>query len=91
MLIRTERPEDYRAVEEMTKRAFWNLAVPGCTEHYFVHQVRKRPECVHELDLVLEEEGRIIGHILFAEANLLAADGTEKKILSFGPFTIEPA
>ena len=25
----------------MIKRAFWNLAVPGCNEHYFAHQVRK--------------------------------------------------
>ena len=41
MIIRNEKPEDYRVVEEMIKKAFWNLAVPGCNEHYFAHQVRK--------------------------------------------------
>ena len=30
MLIRNEKPEDYRIVEEMIKKAFWNLSVPGC-------------------------------------------------------------
>lgn len=35
MLIRNERFEDYRVVEEMIKKAFWNLSEPGCNEHYF--------------------------------------------------------
>ena len=40
MLIRNERFEDYRVVEEMIKKAFWNLSEPGCNEHYFAHQVK---------------------------------------------------
>lgn len=91
MTIRNETPEDFRPVEEMIKRAFWNLSVPGCNEHYFAHQVRQSEDFIPELDFVLEEDGRIIGHILYVEAKLTATDGTEKKILSFGPFTIEPA
>ena len=38
----------------------------------------------------MEENGQIIGHILYVKAKLIATDGTEKKILSFGPFTIHP-
>jgi len=56
MIIRNEKPEDYRAVEEMIKQAFWNLSVPGCNEHYFAHQVRKSDDFIPELDLVLEED-----------------------------------
>lgn len=90
MTIRNEKPEDYRAVEEMIKKAFWNLSMPGCNEHYFVHQVRKSGDYIPELDFVLEEDGRIIGHIIYVKAKLVAEDGTEKDILSFGPFTIHP-
>ena len=90
MIIRNEKPEDYRVVEEMIKKAFWNLAVPGCNEHYFAHQVRKSEDYIPELDFVMEENGQIIGHILYVKAKLVATDGTEKKILSFGPFTIHP-
>lgn len=90
MIIRNEKKEDYRTVEEMIKKAFWNLYVPGCTEHYFVHQVRKSRDYIPELDFVLEEDGKIIGHIIYVKAKLIAFDGTEKEILSFEPFTIHP-
>ena len=29
MTIRLERPEDYRAVEELTRESFWNVYRPG--------------------------------------------------------------
>lgn len=90
MTIRNEMQADYRAVEEMIKKAFWNLSVPGCNEHYFAHQVRKSKDFIPELDFVLEEDGKIIGNILYVKAKLIADDGTQKDILSFGPFTIHP-
>lgn len=90
MIIRNERSEDYRTVEEMIKKAFWNLSVPGCNEHYFVHQVRESEDFIPELDFVLEEDGKIIGHIIYVKAKLLDNEGNEKEILSFGPFTIHP-
>lgn len=90
MIIRNEKQDDYRAVEEMIKKTFWNLYVPGCNEHYFAHQVRKSEDYIPELDFVLEEDGKIIGHILYVRAKVIANDGTQKEILSFGPFTIHP-
>lgn len=90
MIIRNETPKDYRVVEEMIKKTFWNLSVPGCSEHYFAHKVRENADYIPELDFVMEEDGRIMGHILYVKAKLLATDGTEKEILSFGPFTIHP-
>ncbi|MDO4565597.1 MAG: N-acetyltransferase, partial [Clostridia bacterium] len=45
---------------------------------------------IPELDFVLEEDGKIIGHIMYVKAMLASADGTVKNILSFGPFTIHP-
>ena len=91
MIIRNEKPEEYRTVEEMIKRTFWNLSVPGCNEHYFAHQVRKSDDYIPELDFVIEENGKIIGHILYVRAKFVASDGSEKDVISFGPFTIEPA
>ena len=78
MIIRNETPNDYRTVEEMIKRTFWNLSVPGCNEHYFAHQVRQSEDYIPELDFVLEEDGKIIGHILYVKAKFVASDGEEK-------------
>ena len=69
MIIRNEKKEEYRTVEEMIKKAFWNLYVPGCTEHYFVHQVRKSRDYIPELDFVLEEDGKIIGQNVFVKSS----------------------
>lgn len=90
MLIRREIQEDYRTVEELIKKTFWNLYVPGCSEHYFAHLVRQSSDYIPELDFVLIEDNKIIGHIMYVKAKLVADDGTVKDILSFGPFTIHP-
>ena len=43
-VIRLEAPGDYRAVENLTREAFWNQSVPGCDEHYLVHTMRRHPD-----------------------------------------------
>ena len=88
--IRRERPEDYREVEKLTREAFWNVYRPGCTEHYVLHLFRERPEFVKELDLCLEVEGQIIGHIMFVRAEIKADDGRILPIMTFGPISILP-
>jgi predicted N-acetyltransferase YhbS len=37
--IRNENEKDYRAVEELTREAYWNLYVPGCGEHFVLHNL----------------------------------------------------
>ena len=37
VMIRNERPGDYRETEEVTREAFWNVHEPGCCEHYLAH------------------------------------------------------
>ena len=38
--IRNEKESDYKVVEDITRKAFYNLHVPGCGEHYLVHIMR---------------------------------------------------
>lgn len=90
LTIRRETPADYRAVEALTREAFWNVYQPGADEHYFAHMLRKHPDFVPELDFVLEREGEIIGSILYSRTRLIGEDGTVKPILSFGPICIAP-
>lgn len=89
-IIRNERPEDYRATEELTREAFWNLSEPGCNEHYLVHTMRSHEDFVPELSFVMEKDGRIIGTIMYCRATLVDEQGNEKSILSFGPICVHP-
>ena len=88
--IRTETPADYRAVETLTREAFWNVYRPGCLEHYVLHQFRGQPDFVPELDLVLEAEGALIGHVMYVRSAIQTDDGRTLPIMTFGPISIAP-
>ena len=90
MTIRLEQPSDYREVENLTREAFWNVYRPGCTEHYVLNQYRSNPDFIPELDLVMEEDGKIIGHVMFSKAELLLDNGTTRPSWTFGPISIHP-
>lgn len=88
--IRNEEKLDYEKVEEITRKAFWNLYIPGCVEHYLVHIMREHKDFLHELDLVIEVDNQIIGNIMYTKAKLIDESGKEKNILTFGPVSILP-
>ena len=90
MIIRLEKPADYREVEDLTREAFWNVYRPGCTEHFVLHCYRDNPDFIPELDFVMEEDGLIIGHVMFSRAELFLNDGTKKPSWTFGPISIHP-
>lgn len=88
--IRNEEEKDYEKVEEITRKAFWNLYVPGCNEHYLVHVMRSHKDFLPELDLVIEVDNQIIGNIMYTKTKLIDNSGEEKEILTFGPVCILP-
>jgi len=90
MTVRLETEKDYRAVEELTREAFWNVYKPGADEHYFVHMMRKHSDFIPELAFVIEREGRIIGSIMYTKAWLENEKGERKEVISFGPLCIAP-
>jgi predicted N-acetyltransferase YhbS len=86
--IRNEQETDYERVEEITRKSFWNLYIPGCNEHYLVHVMRCHKDFLPELDFVIEVDNQIIGNIMYTKAKLVDESGEEKEILTFGPVCI---
>lgn len=89
--IRNEQESDFKAVETLTRKAFYNVYVPGCMEHYLVHVMRGHEDFIPELDFVLELDGQMIGNIMYTKSRLVDEKGEEKEILTFGPISIDPA
>ena len=87
-VIRPERKEDERAVEELIRESFWNVYRPGCSEHYVMHVLRDDPDFVKELDFVMEKDGRLIGQNIFMKAVINGDDGKDVPVLSMGPICI---
>ncbi len=88
--IRLEEKKDYREVEILVREAFWNVYRPGCSEHYVLHLLRDDPAFVKELDLVMEQGGRLIGQNLFVKTVIDADDGRKIPVLTMGPICITP-
>ena len=87
-IIRLERKEEYREVENLVRESFWNVYRPGCLEHYVLNQLRNVPAFVRELDFVMEQDGQIIGQNMFMRAVIKADDGREIPVMTMGPICI---
>ena len=90
IIIRNETSADYRTVENLTREAFWNVYRPGCLEHYVLHTFRTDPAFVPELDLVMEKDGEIMGHVMYVRSAIKTDDGRTIPIMTFGPISIAP-
>jgi predicted N-acetyltransferase YhbS len=90
IVIRHEKKEEYREVENMVRESFWNVYRPGCLEHYVLNQLRDDPAFVPELDFVMEKDGKLIGQNMFMRAHIKADDGREIPIMAMGPICITP-
>ena len=89
-IIRPEKQEDYREVENLIRESFWNIYRPGCSEHYVIHVLRNDSAFVQELDFVMEQDGKIIGQNMFMKTIINADDGRVIPVLTMGPICIIP-
>lgn len=90
IIIRLERKEEYREVENLERESFWNVYRPGCLEHFVLNQLRDNPDFIAELDYVMELNGKLIGQSVFMKAVIKADDGSDIPIVTMGPICITP-
>lgn len=90
IIIRNEQDTDYKEVENLIRKSFYNLYIPGCSEHYLANIMRSHKDFILELDFVMEANGKIIGNIMYTKARLVGKNGEEQNILTFGPVCIAP-
>ncbi|NLT08906.1 MAG: N-acetyltransferase [Ruminococcus sp.] len=89
-IIRLETKNDYYEVENLAREAFWNLSIPGCSEHYFMHVLRQHEAFIPELDYVIEYNGKIVGCVMYSESKFIDENGAEKPVLTMGPICVLP-
>lgn len=89
-IIRLERKEECREVENLVREAFWNVYRPGCLEHYMLNRLRTDAAFVPELDFVMVKDGKLIGQNIFMRANIKADDDSDIPIMTMGPICIAP-
>lgn len=85
MLIRTETKNDYKQVFNLNFSAFENRD----DEAKLVESIRFSDGFIPELSLVAEEQGEIVGHVLFSKAKIIR-DGAETEVLVLAPIAVDP-
>ena len=90
IIIRNETKDDYKKSENLTREAFWNVYRPGCTEHFVLNKFRKSKNYIPELSFVMEKDGEMIGHVMYAHSHIKSYDGKTIPIMTFGPISIAP-
>jgi len=83
--VRTETPEDVRAIDVVHISAFG-----GEAEARLVSALREAGNYNRELSLVAEVGGRIVGHVLLTRVPLRKG-GQEKHMLALGPMSVVPS
>ena len=90
VIIRNENEGDFRTVELLVREAFWNLYVPGCNEHFVLHNLRKSADFVRELDFVAEKDGQIVGQIAYSRGLITDDNSARHDVVVFGPVSVLP-
>src|SRR5215468_9956969 len=85
MIVRPEKPEDIPAIRIVIERAFGRAA-----EADLVDALRRNGKAT--ISLVAEEEGRVVGHILFSPVTLQfnEAGKTELTGVGLAPLAVIP-
>lgn len=87
--VRTMVPEDATRVYEVVQTAFASAEHADGTEQDLVVRLRTSEAYVPELELVAEQEGQIIGHVLFTKA-AIEEDGVSTETLALAPLAVLP-
>ena len=87
-LIRPAKEIDFRETELLTRASFWDLYKQGSDEHFILHKIRKSECYIGDLDLILIDSGKIIGHIICTKAKVTDLMNNDHRVLCVGPFSI---
>jgi putative acetyltransferase len=82
-VIRPERDDDYEHIAQVVRKAF--DTEPAVVE--LVELLRASPGYVPELALVAEDDGDVVGHVMFTESTVEGVDAT---ILILSPLAVRP-
>ena len=81
MIIRQETKQDFKEVYKLVKDAFETARVSNGKEQDFVNEIRAGEKYIPELSLVVEEQKRLIAHIILSKFNIKGCSNPKIKPL----------
>jgi putative acetyltransferase len=81
--VRPETPADRTAIREINEQAFGRP-----NEARLVDAIRSSPDFIPQLSLVAEQDGSLVGHVLFSPLTIQGIEGLG--LLALGPIAVRP-
>ena len=85
LLLRSERPDDAAEIARVAIGAFVRK-----DEALLVEAMRKEPEFDPDLSIVAEEDGTIVGHVLFSRVSIVSPEGDRTPAIALAPVAVLP-
>lgn len=86
LTIRPERPTDYPAIEDILKACFGREGQnEAFNEWTLVRAIRRDPAYIPALSLVAQEDGEVVGHVLFSRCHI-----GDTPSLALAPLAVRP-
>ncbi|OPX87938.1 MAG: Acetyltransferase (GNAT) family protein [Pelotomaculum sp. PtaB.Bin104] len=87
IVIRQEKPNDFKAIYDLVKVAFQTAKVSNGKEQDFVNQLRSSGNYIPELALVAEVNHKLIGHIMLTK-NYIKNSDCKTETLLLAPISV---
>ena len=88
MIIRQETEQDFNEVYNLVREAFETARVSNGKEQDYVNELRKSTKYIPELSLVVEEQKKLIAHIILSKFNIKGSSNSKIKPLLLGPVCV---
>ncbi len=89
ILIRQENPADFKAVFDLTEKAFLTEDLSDHKEQFLVERLRQSSSFIPELSMVSEIKNKIVGHILLTKLKIVS-DQIIFESLALAPISVLP-
>lgn len=89
LIIRQECRNDYKQVFALVEAAFRDMKYADGDEQYLVDRIRKSEFYIPELSLVAEQDGSLLGHIMFSRIWIHTNTGKEESLI-LAPVSVLP-
>jgi len=87
LIIRPEKPSEFRNIYDFVKVAFQTAQVSNGDEQNFVNRLRAGNGYIPQLALVSEQDGKIVGHIMLTKT-FVNGVGSKHEVLLLAPLSV---
>jgi predicted N-acetyltransferase YhbS len=89
LIIRPEKPSEFRLIYDLIKIAFQTAPVSNGDEQNFTNRLRASSAYIPELALIAEQNGQIVGQIILTKTDVYGAI-LKHEVLLLAPLSVAP-